>query len=132
MKKFNIYQLGVSLAFAAFMFAGLFNTTNAQTCGAVLPGEYPFTVHGGYPCSVNVTVNYTGGSITCATGGALPYLIGIPAGAAITSVLVDGFVAPFMPAPGANVPGPCTGSCGGGCMHIHADNSPGSESVHVN
>lgn len=127
----KFFQLGIGLAFMAFMSTALFNETQAQTCGAVGAGEYAFTVHGGYPCSVNVTVNYTGGSITCATAP-LPYVMGIPLGATITSIQVNGFIAPIMPAVGANVAGPCAGSCGGGCMHIHGDLSPGNESVHVN
>lgn len=127
----KFFQLGMGLAFMAFMSTAVSNQTQAQTCGAVGAGEYPFTVHGGYTCAVNVTVNYTGGSLTCTTG-ALPYTMGIPVGSTITSILVNGFVAPIMPAPGANVTGPCAGSCGAACMHIHGDLSPGNESVHVN
>lgn len=132
MKSFKLSRIGFTMALVAFFSTGFFSDMQAQTCGAVNATEYPFMVHGGYPCAVTVTVNYTGGTITC-PGVVAPYVIGIPLGTVITSVVVNGNVAPVMPAPPNCVAGPCPAGCGGPfSMDIIADLNPGVESVHIN
>lgn len=133
MKSFKLFWIGFTMALMAFFSTGFFSSMQAQTCGTAGAGEYPFQAHGGYPCAVTITVNYTGGSITC-PGVTVPYTIGIPLGTTVTSVVVNGNVAPVSPpgTPGCFA-GPCTGVCGPFQMELVAHLPPGGvPEVHIN